>query len=246
LTVVPFRAALLCIPLGLCAQAGLAQVQNAPVYSIWEVVLGQPVADLPEVKVSEITCGTNGGPPAQPLAAFDDFATCAAEVSGLHEVAFSYDDEQDFIALALEAEYKFLKGGTSIFAHPVVVSVLVDPAGIVQGRRIVTDDRISDNERRTAVTLMRNFKARFSDWALTCTDVPMRDGEQPVGNTFIHELCQAASPDGKASIAIDASYLRKKGQLGVNIETQTVNTGYFQSQTRYEEVLAPYDATEAP
>jgi hypothetical protein len=234
--------------LGPATELATAQAQERiePVYSIWEVVLGQPVSQIAESDVSEVACGTNGGPRAQLLAAFEDFSTCLAEPSGLHEVTFFYDDEQDYIALALEVEYKFLKGGTSIFAHPVIVSVLVDVAGLVQGRRIVTDDRISDRERRTAVTLIRNFKARYTRWSLTCADVPMRDGEQPVGNQFIHERCEGPSPEGKAHIAIEASYLRKKGQQGMNTETQTVNTGYFQSQARYEEVLMPYATAAAP
>ena len=239
-------SALTIVFLALVCRAGQAQETIEPLYSIWDVTLGQSVAQIPEDKVSELTCGTNGGPPAQPLVAFEDFATCPPEPSGLHEMTFFYDDEQDYIARALELEYRFLKGGTSIFAHPVVVSVLVDEAGIVQGRRIVTDDRISDNERRTAVTLMRNFKARFSHWSMACEDVPVRDGEQTVGNQFIHERCQGTSPDGSTRIAIEASYLRKKGQDAISLETQTVNTGYFQSQTRYEEVLAPLFPTEAP
>jgi hypothetical protein len=239
--------ALLLFPIAaMMAHSSGAQERVIPVFSIWEVVLGQPVSALDEAEVSEIACGTNGGPSAQILVAFDDFATCQPEPSGLREIAFSYDDEQDYIALALELEYKFLKGGTSIFAHPVVVSVLIDEAGIVQGRRIVTDDRISDQERRTAVTVLRNFKARYSHWDLPCEDVPMKDGEQPVGNQFIHELCQGASPDGLTHIAIEASYLRKKGQQALSQETQTINTGYFQSQTRYEEVLAPYSVGHTP
>lgn len=244
--IVRTQTLLLTVILGLASGAAVAQVRIEPVYSIWDVVLGNPVSDLPEAQLSEIACGTNGGPPAQPLAKFEDFAICAPDASGLHEVAFFYDDEQDYIARAMESEYRFLQGGTSIFAHPVLVSVLVDQAGIVQGRRIVTDDRIRDQERRTAVTLIRNFKARFSGWSLTCTDIPMRDGEQPAGKQFIHELCQGTSPDGTTRIAIDASYLRKKGQRAISQETQTVNTGYFQSQTRYEEVLAPLTPSEAP
>ena len=232
--------------MGLWAGAVMGQERIQPVYSIWDVVLGQSVAQVPEAEVSLIACGTQGGPAAEILDRFEDFATCAPEPSGLYEVTFSYDDEQDYIALALDLEYKFLKGGTSIFAHPVVVSLLVDQAGIVQGRRIVTDDRIGDRERRTAVTLIRNFKARYTHWSLACADVPMRDGEQPVGNQFIHEHCDGTAPDGGSHIAIEASYLRKKGQEGVNLETQTVNKGYFQSQTRYEEVLSPYVPAEAP
>lgn len=240
------RTLSLAVVLGFWAGPMLAQVQTEPAYSIWDVILGQPVTQIPEALVSEVSCGTNGGPPAQALGQFEDFAQCPAEPSGLAELTFFYDDEQDYIARAMELEYRFLQGGTSIFAHPVLVSVLVDKAGIVQGRRIVTDDRIDDRERRTAVTLMRNFKARFVNWSLDCSDIPMREGELPVGNQFIHELCLGTSPDGSARIAIDASYLRKKGQRAINIETQQVNSGYFQSQTRYEEVLVPYYPSEAP
>lgn len=232
--------------LGLSAQGALGQEQIAPAFAIWDVVLGQPVTQVPVAAVGEIACGTAGGPPGQPLATFEAFATCPPEPSGLHEVAFSYDDEQDYVAKALDVQYRFLQGGTSVFAHPVIVSLLVDSAGIVQGRRIVTDDRISDNERRTAVTLIRNFKARFGDWSLACDDLPMQEGEQPVGNQFVHELCTARSPDGQTLIAIEASYLRKKGQRAISQETQTVNKGYFESQTRYEEVLAPYAPVTEP
>ena len=242
------RKKILLALLGLCvfAQASFGQVQIEPAFSIWDVTLGQDISQVPVSDVGEIACGTNGGPPGQALVSFKDFATCQPEPSGLREVVFSYDDEQDYIALALEVRYKFLQGGTSVFAHPVIVSLLVDEAGVVQGRRIVTDNRIPIGERRTAFTLIRNFKARYGDWGLNCADIAMKEGEQPVGNQFIHELCTGQSPDGGTLIAIEASYLRKKGQRAVNQETQEVNKGYFESQTRYDEVLSPYSPVPAP
>lgn len=236
----PALVGLSLLALGASAQGVLAQGHVLPVYSIWDVQLGQPVSQIPEAKVAEIACGTAGGPPGMSLVTFEDFLSCAPEPSGLYEVVFIYDDEQDYIARALEVEYKFLQGGTSVYAHPVVVSLLVDADGIVQGRRIVTDDRAPDTVRRTAHTLISNFKAQYGDWSLTCTDIPMRDGEMPVGNIFEHEFCTGQSPDGSTLIAVESSYLRKAGQLAINPETQAVNTGYFQSQTHYEEVLAPY------
>lgn len=231
---------------GLSTQASIGQEQIEPVFSIWDVDLGQAITQIQAADVGEIACGTNGGPSGLSLVSFEDFARCAPEVSGLHEVAFNYDDEQDYIAKALELEYKFLQGGTSVYAHPVVVSLLVDADGIVQGRRIVTDDRAVATVRRTAFTLIRNFQAQFSEWTLNCSDIPMAEGEQPVGSQFVHEFCTGQSPDEGTQIAIEASYLRKKGQLAVNIETQQVNTGYFESQTRYEEVLSPYVPTISP
>lgn len=233
------KTILVLLGLGLTVHASFGQERIDPVYSIWDVNLGQSVTQVPDAKVGEISCGTNGGPSGQPLASFEEFMTCLPEPSGLREIGFNYDDEQDSIAKALEVEFKFLQGGTSVFAHPVIVSLLVDPAGIVQGRRIVTDDRISDLARRTAFTLIQNFRARYSEWSLNCADIPMKEGEQPVGNQFVHELCTGESPDGGTLIAIEASYLRKKGQSAINRETQQVNTGYFESQTRYEEDLSP-------
>lgn len=240
------KTLLVLLGLGLSAHASFGQAQIEPVYSIWDVNLGQHVSQVPEADVGEIACGTAGGPPGHALTSFEDFLICPPEESGLREVAFSYDDEQDYIARALEVRYKFLQGGTSVFAHPVIVSLLVDSTGIVQGRRIVTDDRISINERRTAFTLIRNFKARYGKWSLSCADIPMKEGEQPVGKLFTHELCTGRSPDGRTLIAIEASYLRKKGQLAVNPETQKLNKGYFESQARYEEVLSPYVPVTAP
>jgi len=228
------------LALGVQTPASLAQEQIEPVFSIWDVELGQPASQLPDSEVAEIACGTAGGPAGQTLASFYDFASCQPEASGLYEVQFIYDDEQDYIARALELEYQFLRGGTSVYAHPVIVSVLIDPEGIVQGRRIVTDDRITDLARRSAYTLINNFKAQYSAWSLDCANIPMQDGELPVGNDFFHQLCSGQSPDGGTLVEIESSYLRKKGQVAVNRETQQVNVGYFESQTRYEEVLAPY------
>jgi hypothetical protein len=154
-------------------------------------------------------------------------------------VHFAYDDESDYIAKALELEYKALQGGTSIYAHPVVVSVLIDAMGIVRGIRIVTDDRISDRQRRVSVNLARNLKARFGRWGLQCEDVPLRPGENPVGKQFVHEACTGEDPGLGQRLLIEAYYLRKRGQEAVNRETQEVNSGYFQSGTRFELVEAP-------
>jgi hypothetical protein len=230
--------------IGLWAGPACAQFDSTlkPVYSIWDVKLGQPVSQIPAMEVVEISCGTNGGPPSTKLTGgFADFAKCQVEPSGLHEVYFENDDEVDYIAKAQEAEYKVLQGGTSIYAHPVMVSVLVDDGGIVRGIRIVTDERVSTRERRVAVTLARNLKGRYGSWAQTCDNLKPRAGENAVGNQFVHEICTASNPDLKQSMRLESSFLRKKGQEALNTETQKINVGYFQSQTRLEVVEMPYE-----
>lgn len=229
---------------------GPAVAQDAaiePSFTIWDVKLGQPVTQIPDSATAIIACGTFGGPASTELASFADWAQCLPEPTGLHEVQFSYDDEKDYIARAMEMEFRALAGGTSVYAHPVVLSVLVDDKGLVQGIRVITDDRASDRDRRVAMALSRNLKARFGAWNLTCTDIPMQEGEMKVGNDFTHERCLGENPQVKGQkLLIEASYLRKKGQAAISTDTQTVNKGYYESRTWMEIVNDPYPLSEVP
>lgn len=166
--------------------------------------------------------------------------------SGLHEVFFTNDDEADYIAKALEEEYRVMQGGTSIYAHPVVYSVLIDGEGMARGIRIVTDERAADRERRVAVTLARNLKSRYGRWAQSCENLEPTAGQLPVGKVFVHEICTADSPEGDARMRLEATYFRKKGQTSISLETQQINKNYFQSATRLEVVQKPYEPDTTP
>lgn len=217
-----------------------------PAFTIWDIKFGEPITQFPDAEVAEIACGTNGGPPSTPLKSFADFAKCPPEKSGLHEVYFTNDDEQDYIARAMELEYRVMQGGTSIYAHPVVFSALVDGDGIARGIRVITDERASERDRRVAVTLARNLKSRYGRWAQTCENLEPTAGQEPVGKIFVHEICTAASPEGDATMRLEATYFRKKGQISINPETQKVNKNYFQSATRLEVVQKPYEPDDTP
>jgi hypothetical protein len=217
-----------------------------PGYTIWDIRFGEPISQIPAAEIAEIACGTNGGPPSTPLGSFAEFEKCPAEPSGLHEVYFTNDDEADYIAKALETEYRVMQGGNSIYAHPVVFSVLIDAGGIARGIRVVTDERASDRERRVAMTLSRNLKSRYGRWAQSCEELPPTDGQLPVGKIFVHEVCTADSPEGDARMRLEATYFRKKGQTSINLETQQVNKNYFQSATRLEVVEKPYEPDTRP
>lgn len=226
---------------GPVAAGGQALGQITPTFTIWDVHLGQPVSSIPDAEIVNVACGTNGGPPSLPLANFTEFARCPAEASGLHEVYFEYDDEQTYIAKALELQDRYLQAGTSIYAHPVIISALVDDAGIARGIRAVTDDRASAYDRRSAASLATNLRARFSDWGLHCQQLPPAEGESAVGRIFIHDLCSGADPTGKQRLRLESRYMRLKGQTAINPETQQVIRNNFQSSTRFELVEAPYE-----
>src|SRR5262245_11788292 len=99
-----------------------------------DLKLGTAAADLPEDAFIDYACGTNGGPPGKALGSFTDFATCAPEKSGLHEVAFRYDDELEYRLLAQGLDNTAeLNGGTKVSAYPVYASALFDDQGILRG-----------------------------------------------------------------------------------------------------------------
>ena len=75
----------------------------------------------------------------------------------------------------------------------------------------------------------------------------MQEGEQKVGDEFTHQRCNGANPDGSGQkLLIEARYMRTKGQEALSRDTQKVNKGYYQSQTRLELVNPPYSPSEAP
>src|SRR4051794_40567102 len=55
--------------IGLLIEPALAQFDAAlaPLYSIWDVKIGDPVSQIPTMEVVDISCGTNGGPPSTKL-----------------------------------------------------------------------------------------------------------------------------------------------------------------------------------
>ncbi len=215
-------------------------------FTIWDVKLGHPVSEIPDPEIVNVACGTNGGPPSTPLKDFSEFAKCPAEPSGLHEVHFEYDDEQTYIAKAYDMEDRYLQPGTSVYAHPVIVSVLVDDKGIAQGIRIITDDKASVRDRRQAAALEVNLKGRFnnSSWALKCDAIPPADGQEAAGATFVNDHCTGSDSQSGESLLLHSRYFRLKGQTALDPVTQKVVRDNFLSDTRFELVEAPYKPSE--
>ncbi|HVW91598.1 MAG TPA: hypothetical protein VHB74_03235 [Devosia sp.] len=211
-----------------------------PPFTIWDVKLGAPVSQIPDADIVNVSCGSNGGPPSLPLKNFSEFAKCPPERSGLHEVHFEYDDEQTYIAKALELEYRYLAAGTSVYAHPVDLSVLVDDKGIARGIRIITDDTASLHDRRGAYQLADSLKSRYQSWHPDCQELPPADGEQPVGGIFVHEICTGTDAATGDQFRMEARYMRRKGEVAIDPQTQQIQRNNFDSTTRFELVQPPY------
>src|ERR1700719_1364062 len=223
------------IILGLLLASGapLRAQERAARLEVWDLRLGTRVDQLPDEFV-DLACGNNGGPPSVPLSGWGDFRRCRSEPSGLREVYFRYDDEWEYWAKAngLEAQMEQY-AGTKTYGFPVVVSGLIDAAGLLAGIRIVSDPRDTSQNRDEAY-LLRNFlTARLGRDGWQCQDLPLEDGETPVDGVFVKQNCRKQIDD-KTSASLATRYLRKPGQSRLDPHTGRETAGQFESSASFE------------
>jgi hypothetical protein len=248
----PFRTSLL-RRAALLLLAGLAFVTPAVAQSsqhrtdLLDLALGTAARDLPEEAFIDFACGTGGGPPAQPIGGFTDFAKCAAEASGLHEVAFRQDDELEYKLLAHhDTNGAETNGGTRISAYPALISALFDDQGILRGLRAVSDTRIDLRERTNSFQMAEAVRIRYGADGWHCVDLPAGKGEEPIATQFVKQDCDKTT--GGMLIHTEARLLRRAGETEINRDTGRLVQGQFESSARIEirEAGARTDATGRP
>jgi hypothetical protein len=196
--------------------------------------LGLKAAEMSADTFGDLACGSNGGPPRQTIGGWIDFRKCRPEATGLTEVYAPFDDQQDYVGRAIDDPmYAQGKVGTRVAGHPVLLSVLFDPDGVLRGIRMISDPRGAPLERRMAHMLRLAIINRYEPDGWTCIDFPPAPGETPVGGgVFIKQRCEKAMP-GK-TLTVEAHFLRKPGQAGVDSNTGESTQGQFESWTRFE------------
>lgn len=215
--------------------------------TIWDLKLGAPIAAQPKPEEFRgFACGSNGGPPRAPLTGWADFKRCPAEPSGLHEVYFEYDDENEYIARAHDNDREISRwAGTHEVTFPVIVSALIDDAGVVKGIRIVTDARpehrnditeANRKKREEAYTLGTVMASRFDiEPSRDCRSIPPAEGEGTVGGLFVRRVCERQDAANGRRIVVAANLYRKPGQSAFNPQLPTQLTeGQFESSARLE------------
>ena len=214
-----------------------AQAQTLPP-KIWDIALGIPISALPLKDFVDPACGTNGGPPARVLKGFDEFAACPVEPStGLHEVWFRYDDEMEYVARArrsgvLIRQYQ----ANSLAGQPIVTSFLIDDAGRVQGFRIVNDPRADAATRIDAFNIADLFKG-IAGMGVPCTDLPPAEGERPVNDIFVKEICEQKT--GDQVVRVESRRYYKPGQYAVDPNENRTTENQFESSARLEVYRPP-------
>jgi hypothetical protein len=228
----PVPAARLALLLAVaCGNA--ASGQSPP--KIWDVQPGTAVGELPDEEFVDPACGSNGGPPGLRIATFAQFARCSPEASGLREIWFRYDDEDEYIARAARDPDAIARANAMlVLGQPVVLSLLVDRAGLVQGYRIITDPRAAPDLRQDAYLLARAFKAQFGADGWDCADMPPDTGETPMDGEFVKQRCQKVL-DGQ-QVTLESRHYYKPGQAQIDPNTGLPTMNQFESATRFQVV----------
>jgi hypothetical protein len=202
---------------------------------IWDMTFGTLVADLPDEEFVDPACGTNGGPPGLRLAGFEEFEKCRAEATGLREIWFRYDDEEEFIARAVRNPDAVARANTMVMlGQPIMLSLLADRAGRLQGYRIFTDPRAEPDLRKDAYLIGNAFKARYGNDGWGCQDEPQAAGETALEGIFIKQRCRKLA-DGH-QVTIESRHYYKPGQALVDPNSGASTVNQFESSARIEVV----------
>jgi hypothetical protein len=226
------RRVLLLSIIAILAACAAAHAQNPPP-KIWDIPLGSPIGELPLADFVDPACGTNGGPPARVLKGFDEFALCPAEAATvLHEVWFRYDDEMEYVARARRSGVLIRQHQANALAgQPIITSFLIDGAGRVQGYRIVNDPRADAATRMAAFDIADLFKG-IAGMGIPCADLPPAEGERPIDDVFIKEVCELKT-DGKV-VRVESRRYYKPGQYAVDPNDNRTTENQFESSARLE------------
>lgn len=199
--------------------------------SIWDLKLGEPAAVQPSGFV-DYACGGNGGPPTAPLGGFADFATCAPESDGLHEVYFRYADEADTLREAWQRWPLARLEGTRVYGFRAVLSALFDASGTLAGLRVLADPRgVPAGERNDQWRLAAVLQQHFADATWTCEDAALRARESAAASFSVKRSCTGTAEGRDLSLAQE--YFHKAGQGFVD-EFGKVQETYFVSNSRFE------------
>jgi len=210
--------------------------------SIWDLQLGAHWSAISSADFIDFACGTNGGPPSTRIDNWSGFGRCAPDAdTGLREIYFEYDDEQEYIGrarnldlLIMRYEYTWVNG------LPVIASALFDDDGFLAGIRMVTDPRVDLARREKGMILGGFMFARFGEAGWDCTDLPRLPGESPFLDIYIKRDCTKTVTDAKVGdvrLRVQINNFRRPGQHVLawdNVPTE----GEFESTTRFQAVLA--------
>jgi hypothetical protein len=124
----------------------------------------------------------------------------------------------------------------SLAGQPIITSLLIDDAGLVQGYRIVNDPRVEGRTRIEAYGIADMFKG-MAGMGMPCTDLPPAEGERPIDDLFVKEICELKT--GDKVVRVESRRYYKAGQFAVDPNENRLTENLFESSARLEVYRPP-------
>jgi hypothetical protein len=191
---------LTCVLAGILLCAGIVRAQEGG--DLRDLRVGMSIAAIPAGEYVDLSCvGTHD----QTLVGWSDFRKCPRDSTGLRSVGFRFNDRLNDLAQVNE-KYQ----GTKVAGHPVVLTLLIDEGGTIDGLRIDTDPQARLFWRKKAHLLALVVKSRYGEEGWECHDIEPSGGETAVGGLFIKKQCEKIS--GHRRLQLDQRLYRRPGQ----------------------------------
>jgi len=156
----------------------LAMLTGAPAWAeeadLREFRVGMTADELPAEGYADFACAGAGR-----VGGWQDYRRCPTDAAGLHKLRFSYQEGSNELAF-LNDTYE----GTKVGGHPVLLTLLISDAGVVEGLRIETDPAARLNRRKKAYLLGDLAKARYGEGGVR----PRGSGRPGTRSGITHEI----------------------------------------------------------
>ena len=161
-----------------------------------DLSVGMTVDELPVERYVDFACGQAGGKPGPAIEGWAGYADCPLNDDGLHEVAFSYAEDNPWAAVSDKWE------GTKVAGHPVQPSLLITADGVVKGIRIVTNGKRLYLKKKAYLLPIR-IMGRYGQDGWSCEEAEPAHGKTAIGGMFIDRLCEKTFHDRHLVMKVD-------------------------------------------
>ena len=191
---------LTCILAGILLCAGILRAQEGG--DLRDLRVGMSIAAIPAGEYIDLSCvGTHD----QTLVGWSDFRECPRDAMGLRSVGFRFNEGLNPLA-QVNDKYQ----GTRVAGHPVLLTLLIDEGGMIDGLLIDTDPQARLFWRKKAHLLALFVKSRYGEDGWQCHNTEPSGGEMAVGGLFIKSRCEKVV--GERKLLLDQRLYRRAGQ----------------------------------
>ena len=191
---------LTCILAGILLCAGIVGAQEGG--DLRDLRVGMSIAAIPAGEYIDLSCvGTHD----QTLVGWSDFRKCPRDAMGLRSVGFRFNEGLNPLA-QVNDKYQ----GTRVAGHPVLLTLLIDEGGMIDGLLIDTDPQARLFWRKKAHLLALFVKSRYGEDGWQCHNTEPSGGEMAVGGLFIKSRCEKVV--GERKLLLDQRLYRRAGQ----------------------------------